>query len=141
MKFALLKHAADMPVVVRRPGIGARLRVPPGTRKICAVLRLEEGDQGNLAHRSLKVPAALLIGSRGEDLVQFGLISEPTSQLGRVEGAGVSCCGPGSRVAVMWNHSLGVMAGLVPSSHVCPLPNLPRMRGRVGRGSERRRGG
>jgi hypothetical protein len=61
----------------------------PGTRKVSAVLRLEEGDQGNLAHRSLKVPAALLIGSHGEDVVQFGLIFEPTSQLGQVEDAGV----------------------------------------------------
>src|SRR5258707_3323673 len=125
MKFALLKHAADMPVVVRRPGIGARLRVPPGTRKICAVLRLEEGDQGNLAHRSLKVPAALLIGSRGEDLVQFGLISEPTSQLGRVEGAGVSCCGPGSRVAVMWTHSPAPTAGPAPRPRPPHSPHPP----------------
>src|SRR6266849_5631425 len=47
----------------------------PGTRKICAVLRLKEGDQGNLAHRFPDIPVARLIGSHGEDLVQFALIS------------------------------------------------------------------
>src|SRR6266849_1292781 len=47
----------------------------PGTRKICAVLRLEEGDQGNLAHRFPDIPVAFLIGSQGEELAQFALIS------------------------------------------------------------------
>ena len=51
MELAVLQHAADMPVVVRRPGIGARLRVAPGAREVRAVLRLQEGDQGHLAHR------------------------------------------------------------------------------------------
>ena len=37
-------------VVVRRPGVGARLRMAPGARQIGAVLRLQEGDQGHLAH-------------------------------------------------------------------------------------------
>src|SRR2546427_12855692 len=74
MELSFLEHAANVPVVVRRPGIGARLRVAPGARKIGAILRLQEGDQGYLAHRrnpsksrasaadrvSLCVPLALL---------------------------------------------------------------------------------
>jgi hypothetical protein len=51
VEFAFLEHAAEVAVVVRRPGIGARLRVAPGAREVGAVLRLQEGDQGHLAHR------------------------------------------------------------------------------------------
>src|SRR5262249_15525522 len=52
MEFPFLQHAPEMPVIIRRPGIGARERVAPGAREIGAVLRLQEGDQGHLAHRS-----------------------------------------------------------------------------------------
>ena len=51
MELPFLKHTANMPVVVRGPSIAARLRMAPGTRKIRAILRLQEGDQGHLAHR------------------------------------------------------------------------------------------
>src|SRR6516164_6611072 len=50
MELALLQYPANMPVVVRRPGIGARMRMAPGAREIRAILRLQEGDQGHLAH-------------------------------------------------------------------------------------------
>ena len=50
MELAVLQHPADVPVVVGRPGVGARLRMAPGAREIGAVLRLQEGDQGHLAH-------------------------------------------------------------------------------------------
>ena len=52
-----LEHPADVPVVIRRPGVAARQRMAPGTRKICAVLRLQKGNQGNLAHRFPDIPA------------------------------------------------------------------------------------
>src|SRR5262249_37235241 len=52
MKFALLQHPADMPVVLGRPGVHARERMSPGTRKVGAILRLQEGDQSHLAHGS-----------------------------------------------------------------------------------------
>jgi hypothetical protein len=51
VEFTFLEYPADVPIVVRRPGIGARLRVPPGARKIGTILCLQEGDQGHLAHR------------------------------------------------------------------------------------------
>ena len=51
VEFAFLEYPADVPIVVRRPGIGARLRMAPGARKIGAILCLQEGDQGHLAHR------------------------------------------------------------------------------------------
>src|SRR6516225_7326275 len=50
MELALLQYPANMPVVVRGPGIGVRMRMAPGARKIRAILRLQEGDQGHLAH-------------------------------------------------------------------------------------------
>ena len=50
MKLALLQHAADVPVEIRRPAIGARLRMAPGAREVGAVLRLQEADQDHLAH-------------------------------------------------------------------------------------------
>ena len=53
VEFAFFEHPADMPVVVRRPGIGTRLRVAPGARKVGAILRLQKGNQGHLAHRRL----------------------------------------------------------------------------------------
>src|SRR5258708_30692711 len=51
MELPFLEHTANMPVVVRGPSIAARLRMAPGTREIRAILRLQEGDQGHLAHR------------------------------------------------------------------------------------------
>src|SRR5262245_50596233 len=50
MELPLLQHPADMLIVVRGPGIRARMRMAPRTRKIRAILRLQEGDQGHLAH-------------------------------------------------------------------------------------------
>src|SRR5215831_15864487 len=50
MELSLLQHPADMLIVVRGPGIRARMRMAPRTRKIRAILRLQEGDQGHLAH-------------------------------------------------------------------------------------------
>src|SRR5262245_34971677 len=50
MELALLQYPANMPVVVRGPGIGVRMRMAPGARKIRAILRLQEGDQGHLTH-------------------------------------------------------------------------------------------
>src|SRR5262249_14032299 len=50
MELPLLQHPADMPVVVRGPRIPARMRMAPGAREIRAILRLQEGDQGHLAH-------------------------------------------------------------------------------------------
>ena len=50
VEFAFLEHPADVPIVVRRPGVGARLRMTPGARKIRAILCLQESDQGHLAH-------------------------------------------------------------------------------------------
>src|SRR5262244_1887241 len=50
MELPLLQHPADMLIVVRGPGIRTRVRMAPRTRKIRAILRLQEGDQGHLAH-------------------------------------------------------------------------------------------
>src|SRR5271169_6710896 len=50
MKLAFLEHPADLPVVIRRQGIGARLRMAPRARKIRAILRLQKADQGHLTH-------------------------------------------------------------------------------------------
>jgi hypothetical protein len=73
MKFSFLQHAADMPIVVGRPGIRARERMAPGAREVGAVLRLQEGDEGHLTHlpgptrcergcHSRLILAALMIG-------------------------------------------------------------------------------
>ena len=51
VKLALLQHAADVPVKIRRPAIGARSRMAPGAGEVGAVLRLQEADQNHLAHR------------------------------------------------------------------------------------------
>jgi hypothetical protein len=51
MEFAGFQDAADVPVKVGRPAVGARLRVPPRTREIGAVLRLQKADQDYLPHR------------------------------------------------------------------------------------------
>src|SRR5262249_46574409 len=51
VKPALFQHAADVSIELRRPAVGARLRVAPGAREIAAVLRLQEADQDDLAHR------------------------------------------------------------------------------------------
>ncbi len=50
VKLALLQHAADVPVEVGRPAIGARLRMAPGTREVRAILRLQKADHDHLAH-------------------------------------------------------------------------------------------
>src|SRR5262249_22616518 len=50
MELPLLQHPSDMLIVVRGPGIRARMRMAPRTRKIRAILRLQKGDQGHLAH-------------------------------------------------------------------------------------------
>ena len=50
VKLALLQHAADMPVKIRRPAVGARSGMAPGTGEVAAVLRLQEADQDHLAH-------------------------------------------------------------------------------------------
>jgi len=44
------------------------------------------------------------------------------------------------RVPSTLNRSVGVMAEPAPAIHVCPLPTLPRTRGRVGRGQQEKRG-
>ena len=48
MELALLEQAADMPVIVRRPGVGARLRWRQGRNMV--QFWPAEGDQGHLAH-------------------------------------------------------------------------------------------
>src|SRR5262249_40742436 len=50
VKFARFEHAPDVPVIIRRPRVRARERTAPGAGEIGAVLRLQEGDQGHLAH-------------------------------------------------------------------------------------------
>src|SRR5262245_1885358 len=50
MELPLLQHPADMLIVIRGPGIRTRVRMAPRTRKIRAILRLQEGDQSHLAH-------------------------------------------------------------------------------------------
>src|SRR5262249_27887774 len=50
MELPLLQHPADVLIVVGGPGIRARMRMAPRTRKIRAILRWQEGDQGHLAH-------------------------------------------------------------------------------------------
>ncbi len=50
VKLAFLQHAADMPVEIRRPAVGARSGMAPGTGEVAAVLRLQEADQDHLAH-------------------------------------------------------------------------------------------
>ena len=51
MKLSFFQHAADVPVKIRRPGIGARGWMAPGAGEVGAVLRLQEADQDHLAHR------------------------------------------------------------------------------------------
>ena len=58
VKLAFLQHAADMPVKIRRPAIGARSRMAPGAGEVGAVLRLQEADQDHLAHRHVSVGVA-----------------------------------------------------------------------------------
>src|SRR5215468_9251378 len=72
MELPLLEHAADMPVVVRGPTIAARLRMAPGTREVRAILRLQEGDQGHLAHRRgpFVISNALRLGYRDARLAK-----------------------------------------------------------------------
>jgi len=50
MEFAGLQYAADVTVEIRRPAVGARLRMAPGTGEIGAVLRLQKANQNHLAH-------------------------------------------------------------------------------------------
>ncbi len=72
MKLALLQHAADVPVKIRRPRVGARLWMAPGTGEVRAVLRLQKADHDHLTHRrgpSLTAPDQLGSSSpcKGED--------------------------------------------------------------------------
>ena len=45
-----LEDPRDVPVVLGRSGVGARLRVPPGRRQGGAVLGLQEPHQRHLSH-------------------------------------------------------------------------------------------
>src|SRR5262249_14701137 len=45
IELSVLEHPAYVPVIVRRPGVGARQWMAPRTRMIRAVLRLQKGDQ------------------------------------------------------------------------------------------------
>src|SRR3546814_10820499 len=53
VELARLQHAGDVLVVVHRQEVGARIGMAPRGREIGAVLRLQEADQGHLAHRLL----------------------------------------------------------------------------------------
>jgi hypothetical protein len=50
MELAGFQHAANMAVEIRRPAIGARLRVTPGAREVGAILRLQKANHDHLAH-------------------------------------------------------------------------------------------
>ena len=95
MKLALLQHAADVPVKIRRPAIGARSRMAPGAGEIGAVLRLQEADQDHLAHRrgpSCARAAGLFLPCKGEDRwgsaastdVQSGASAQPVRPVRRL---------------------------------------------------------
>src|SRR5262249_50164077 len=63
VEFALLQHAADVPVEVGRPAVGARGRMTPRARDVGAVLRLQEPDQDHPAHRGFRLVPSIMGGT------------------------------------------------------------------------------